>query len=354
MAGRHSRHGGEGAVAGSFHSTIVGHLREVVLLSALYLAYCVTRVLGAHDVGAGRQRAGDILQLEGMVHLDVESQVNAAVTDMAWLAVPMDYWYAVLHYVVTPAALVWLYLTHRSGYARRRNALVISSILGLFGYLLFPTAPPRLMGDPYLDTLARYAHLGWWADHASAPSGLGGLTNELAAMPSLHVGWAVWVAWALQGHVRTRSGRVVLLSYPLMTTAVVVCTGNHWLLDCIAGLLVVIVGITASNVVTRVAERIAARHVVRRASTASQQPELMGAEDRVVPSGDPRLALRSSTRDLYAARTLTVARSRRKPPAMASPAGLDRVRPSTAIPRRYAHPTTAGCMLADATTMLHP
>ena len=354
MAGRDSRHGGEDAVAGSFHSTIVGHLREVVLLSALYLAYCVTRVLGAHDVGAGRQRAGDILQLEGMVHLDVESQINAAVTDMAWLAVPMDYWYAVLHYVVTPAALVWLYLTHRSGYARRRNALVISSILGLFGYLLFPTAPPRLMGDPYLDTLARYAHLGWWADHASAPSGLGGLTNELAAMPSLHVGWAVWVAWALQGHVRTRSGRVVLLSYPLMTTAVVVCTGNHWLLDCIAGFLVVIVGIAASSVVTRAAERMSPPHVVRRASTASQQPELMGAEDRVVPGGDPQLALRASTRDVYAARALTAAQRRRKPPAMASPAGLDGLRPSTAIPCRYAHRTTAGCMLADATTMLHP
>ncbi len=73
-----------------------------------------------------------------MVHLDLESRVNAAVTDMAWLAVPMDYWYAVLQNVVTPAALVWLYLTHRCGYARRRTALVISSVLGLFGYVLFP------------------------------------------------------------------------------------------------------------------------------------------------------------------------------------------------------------------------
>ena len=349
MAGRDSRHGGEDAVAGSLPSTIVGHLREVVLLTALYLAYCVTRVLGAHDLGAGRQRAGDILQLEGMVHLDVESRVNTAVTDMAWLAVPMDYWYAVLHYVVTPAALVWLYLTHRSGYARRRNALVISSILGLFGYLLFPTAPPRLMGDPYLDTLARYAHLGWWADHASAPSGLGGLTNELAAMPSLHVGWAVWVAWALRGHVRARSGRVVLLSYPVMTTAVVVCTGNHWLLDCIAGFLVVMVGI----VVTRAAERTSPPHIVRRASTASQQPEPMSAEDRVVPGGDPQLARRESTHGVYAARALAPAQRRRKPPAMASPAGLDGLRSSTAMPCRYAHRPTAGCMLADATTMLH-
>ena len=62
------------------------------------------------------------------------------------------------------------------------------------------------MGEPYLDTLARYAHMGWWTEHASAPSGLGEFTNELAAMPSLHVGWAVWVAWALYGHVRSTPG----------------------------------------------------------------------------------------------------------------------------------------------------
>ena len=138
-------------------------------------------------------------------------------------------------------------------------------------------------------------------------------------------------------------------SYPLMTTAVVVCTGNHWLLDCIAGFLVVMVGI----VVTRAAERMSPPHIVRRVSTTSQQPDLMSAEDRVVPGGDPQLARRASTHGVYAARALPAAQGRRKPPAMASPAGLDGLRPSTAIHCRYAYQTTAGCMLADATTMLH-
>ncbi len=185
---------------------LVGHLREVALLASLYAAYSLTRSVGAQDFGSARHRADDVLRLEGAVHLDVESQLNAAVTDLAWLAVPMDYWYALLHYVVTPAALGWLYFRQRSRYTRCRNAIVISSVLGLLGYLCFPTAPPRLMGEPYLDTLARYAHMGWWTEHASAPSGLGEFTNELAAMPSLHVGWAVWVAWALHGHVRGTLG----------------------------------------------------------------------------------------------------------------------------------------------------
>jgi hypothetical protein len=238
-------------VARSVSSTIVGHLRELALLAGLYFFYCCTRVLGAHDPVSARQRAREVRRLEGLVHLDVESQVNAAVTQMAWIAVPMDYWYALLHYLVTPAALGWLYWAQHTAYPRYRNVIVVSSALGLLGYLFFPTAPPRLMGEPYLDTLARYAHMGWWAEHASAPSGLGGLTNELAAMPSLHVGWAVWVAWALFRHVRGPVGRVVLLSYPLLTTAVVVCTGNHWLLDCLVGMLVVLVGIATSNLVSR-------------------------------------------------------------------------------------------------------
>ena len=75
---------------------VVGESLRLLLLA---------RALGAHDVVSARQRAGEVRRLEGMVHIDVESQLNAAVTDMAWLAVPMDYWYAVLHYVVTPTAL---------------------------------------------------------------------------------------------------------------------------------------------------------------------------------------------------------------------------------------------------------
>jgi PAP2 superfamily len=217
-------------------------LLELGLMLGVYILYCLTRILAANDAIAARGRARTVLHLERMVHLDVESWLNQRITDVAWLAVPMDYWYSVLHYVVTPAVLGWLYLKHRSEYPRARNALVIASGLGLLGYLCLPTAPPRLMrGDAYVDTMAQYAHLGWWSDHASAPGGLGGLTNELAAMPSLHVGWAVWVAWALSARVRGRA-RPLLALYPLGTALIVVCTGNHWVLDCAVGLLVALAG----------------------------------------------------------------------------------------------------------------
>jgi hypothetical protein len=224
-------------------------------LVGLYLAYTVSRVLAASDLPAARDRARYVLDVERMFHVDVESRLNQAIADVYWLAVPMDYWYSVLHYVVTPAALVWLYLRHRADYPRARNALVITSGLGLVGYLLSPTAPPRLMqGHAYRDTLALYAHVGWWSDHASAPAGLGGLTNELAAMPSLHVGWAVWVAWVVSSRVHGPS-RLLAVFYPLGTAVVVVCTANHWILDCAVGVAVTAVGIAASTLLEARARR---------------------------------------------------------------------------------------------------
>lgn len=230
-------------------------LRELTLLACLYVAYTLSRVLAANDVTEARERARRLLDVEQMVHIDVESWLNLNTTDVAWLAVTMDYWYTVLHYTVTPAVLVWLYLRRRHQYPLARNALVITSGLGLLGYLSSPTAPPRLMGgSSYVDTLARYAQLGWWSDHASAPAGLGGLTNELAAMPSLHVGWAVWVAWVLGSRFRGR-GRLLLSLYPLGTALTVVCTGNHWVLDCAIGLLVTGAGIGAAHLLATATRR---------------------------------------------------------------------------------------------------
>jgi hypothetical protein len=226
------------------------HLRELVLLGSLYVAYSLTRLLGGQELPRAQGRAEHLLRVERAVHLDVEMRLNQAVSGVAWLAVPMDYWYAVLHYVVTPAALAWLYCRNRGSYARARNAIVVASALGLLGYFFFPTAPPRLMEGLYTDTLATYAHFGWWSDNASAPAGLGGLTNELAAMPSLHVGWAVWVTWALYRHV-SPVGRVLLVAYPTITTLVVVSTANHWLLDCVLGGAVTLVGVLASHLVGR-------------------------------------------------------------------------------------------------------
>lgn len=163
----------------------------------------------------------------------------------------MSFWYAALHYVVTPAVLAYLFFRRSDDYARARNAIVIGSAIGLVCYMTLPTAPPRLMpGGHYLDVLAQTAHYGWWSEHASAPAGLGHMTNELAAMPSLHVGWTVWVAWALWPHVNTL-GRTLACLYVAGTTLVVIATGNHWLLDAVAGAAVIALGVLAADRIAR-------------------------------------------------------------------------------------------------------
>jgi hypothetical protein len=103
-------------------------------------------------------------------------------------------------------------------------------------------APPRMLPG-YVDTLAMTAQHGWWGSDASAPRGLGAMTNQLAAMPSLHVGWALWCAWVVFTLTRKRWVRIAALVYPLGTTLVVVGTANHYVLDAVGGALVMLIGI---------------------------------------------------------------------------------------------------------------
>jgi hypothetical protein len=221
-------------------------VREVLLLAALWIGYSVSRLLADDDLGVARERAARVLDIERFAHLDIEAWLNSTLSAVPSIAVPMSFWYASLHYLVTPAVLVFIFWKHRSDYRKARNALVFGSAIGLAAYVLIPTAPPRLMGGGYVDTLAQSAAYGWWSGHASAPAGLGGLTNELAAMPSLHVGWTVWVAWAMWRYVQ-RTGHVLSLLYVAGTTLVVIGTGNHWLLDAVMGAVVVAMGIVAAS-----------------------------------------------------------------------------------------------------------
>ena len=217
-------------------------LRELGLLVGLYAGYSAARLLGDSDLAGATANAHDLLALERTLHLDIEGPANSAVQAWPLLAIVASYWYSLLHYVVTPAVLVWVYRRRHGDYPRVRNALVIASAIGLVGFTLLPMAPPRMLPG-FVDTLATTAGSGWWGGDASAPKGMGALTNQLAAMPSLHVGWAVWVAWVVAGLSTHRWARILALAYPVITTLVVVGTANHYLLDAVAGALVVAVGI---------------------------------------------------------------------------------------------------------------
>lgn len=222
-------------------------IQEIALLATLWIFYTFSRLVAADDLVVARGRAADILHVEQFAHLDIEEWLNHALAPINAIAVPMSFWYASLHYLVTPAVLAFVYFRHRADYSRVRNAIVIGSAIGLVCYLLIPTAPPRLMpGSDYVDALARTASFGWWGGDASAPAALGHITNELAAMPSLHVGWTVWVAWAIWRYT-TVFGRILACAYVAGTSTVVIATGNHWVLDAVAGAVVIGLGIAASG-----------------------------------------------------------------------------------------------------------
>lgn len=234
-------------------------LQEIALLASLWIVYSLSRLVAADDLALARSRASDVLHIERYLNLDIEAWLNQALAPVTQIAVPMSFWYASLHYLVTPAVLAYLYFRHRPEYARARNAIVIGSAIGLVCYLLLPMAPPRLMADGgYLDVLAGTSSYGWWGGDASAPAGLGHITNELAAMPSLHVGWTVWVAWAIWRHIGL-PGRAVACAYVAGTTFVVIATGNHWVLDAIAGAAVVSAGIIVSGRLATPRDRALAR-----------------------------------------------------------------------------------------------
>jgi len=211
--------------------------REVALLAALLAAYSLVRAAAATDSAAAGRRADALLALEDRLGLSMERSVNAVVSEHALLAVPFSYAYAGLHYVVTPAVLLLLWRRGASAYVPARRSLVLMSALGLALFVALPTSPPRLLPDAgFVDTLAAWSAWGWWGDAASAPRGLGGLTNQYAAFPSLHVGWAVWCSLHWAATHRTHGHHAAAVAYSALIVLTVVATGNHYVLDAVAGI----------------------------------------------------------------------------------------------------------------------
>jgi PAP2 superfamily len=216
---------------------------ELGVVGAAYVVYISIRFLMPHRTTNAIARGAQLLHVERAWHLAPEIAINTAVSSHKLLSVLLDYHYATLHYIVTPAVLIWLLVERPDKYRHARRVLVATTIIGLIGFWLLPVAPPRLIDhDGFVDTMARFAGYGWWSTDASAPRGLGGLTNEYAAMPSLHCGWAIWCGWQLYRYGTHSWQRILGVVYPVTTVFVVMATGNHFFLDTVAGALVLLLG----------------------------------------------------------------------------------------------------------------
>jgi hypothetical protein len=218
---------------------------EIALLALLYVGYSGARLLTDADLPSATAHAYDLLHIEVLLHLDVERVANHVFDASPLLALLGSYWYSLLHYVITPLVLLWAYRARPTHYRRVRNALVAGTAVGLAGFILLPMAPPRMLPG-YVDTLAMTAQHGWWGEDASAPRGLGALTNQFAAMPSLHVGWAVAVAVAVVVVLKS-PWRWLAVIHPVLTLLVVVVTGNHYWLDGIIATLIVAISLNVAD-----------------------------------------------------------------------------------------------------------
>jgi hypothetical protein len=231
---------------------------ELPLILLVYGAYSGGRLLARGDTSTAVEHGLAILRFEKALSLNAEHPLNRLFTREPWIGIPADFWYASLHYLVTPVLLVWLFRSHAVRYRAARTWLMTSTFIGLIGFTLLPTCPPRLL-DPahgFVDTMAHYSSWGWWGGEASAPRGLGGMTNQYAAMPSLHVGWALWcgvILWRFGGG--SRLVRAAAVAYPVITTIVVMGTANHYFLDAAAGAAVMGVGLLLAPLVLRTADR---------------------------------------------------------------------------------------------------
>lgn len=228
--------------------------REFLIAAAAYLVYEVARVLAVGDLSLALANGRAILAAESVVGIDVEAFLNDGVGALPVLALASCYFYATAHYVVSLSVLVWLFRRHRAVYGPARTALVITMGISFVGHWLLPTAPPRMLPG-YEDTMISWADWGWWVGSGGVPEPMKEMSNSVAAMPSMHVAFAVWCGWLVFRLARLALVRVLAALYPLATSAVVVVTANHYVLDVLAGFAVIALGGYAGHLIRVVRAR---------------------------------------------------------------------------------------------------
>lgn len=200
-------------------------IRELILVTVLFLAYKAGRLLSAGHVGEAYANAGRIWDLERALRLPGEDAVQRLLTGDDLLIRVANVYYAGVHFPATAALLLFLYLRRSAHYLWIRRVMTGLTAAALAVHVLYPLAPPRLVAAfGMADSAAVYG------PSVYGPPATDTLANQYAAMPSLHIGWAVVVAVGLIAATRTR-WRWLWIAHPVVTTVVVVATANHYWLD---------------------------------------------------------------------------------------------------------------------------
>ena len=214
----------------------------MLYIAAFYGVYSFIRnTQGSATVSAAHAfaNAREIIRLEEAAGLYFEEGLQDAFLDSRWFIQFWNLFYGTFHFVVTIVALVLLFRRFPARYPRWRNTLAATTGLALIGFATYPLMPPRLLPTAYgfVDTLRDFGGL-WSFDSGPVAQ----VSNQYAAMPSLHFAWSTWSALVLYPMVRHWWSCALVLLYPVATLFAIVVTANHYWLDAAGGALVLAVG----------------------------------------------------------------------------------------------------------------
>lgn len=233
-----------------------------------YVGYSQIRNLfGSNGEGSPRiafEHAEAVIDIQRAVGLWFEPELQRWYLDLPSMG-GIRIWniyYGTAHFIVTAGALIWLYRRQPDRYSLWRTTLAVMTATALIGFATFSLMPPRLLDDTskfgacyrqeqachgyeITDTLARYGGLWSFGEGTMAE-----VSNQYAAMPSMHTGWSTWSACVLWGLVRRRWLRVLAVLYPVATVFCILITGNHFWLDAVGGLAAFAVGLGVARLLT--------------------------------------------------------------------------------------------------------
>jgi hypothetical protein len=212
------------------------------MLAFLYAVYEAVRGAGDASLLVARDHTADIVALERALHIFNERTVQEWSRGVPYLPVVLGVAYMTLHFGATALAVRWVYRERRQAFPLVRTTLISSTALALAGYVLYPAAPPRLAGLGFSDTVTTNTGLNLSSDL------LGSFYNPLAAVPSLHFGYAFIVGIVLVTLARRWWVRMLGAAYPAFMLFDIVATGNHFWFDAAAGGAVVVAGWSIARV----------------------------------------------------------------------------------------------------------
>jgi hypothetical protein len=243
-------------------------LIQLALLAGAYWAWRHARGAVDGSMGLSFSHARDLVSAERSIGLLIEPSVQHWAVDTGWPAEVARWGYANLHFKGSCLMLGIVYFGYRGSFGFVRNAVFAAMAISVIGYALFPTAPPRFLPELGLDPSSAVTGNDPLLSRPGDP-----LFNPFAAVPSMHVGLSVILAWSLAMLVRPRPLKAALFAYPLLMTYVVVVSGNHFWLYAVLGLLTAVLAVGAAILLARLNSDWSFGSATRSAPTGDLEPQ---------------------------------------------------------------------------------